>query len=68
LRVVVYSGERWRLLGRFRARALELLEHLAGRGFYGLVYGSVARGDVTSSSDLEAVSYTHLTLPTTPYV
>jgi predicted nucleotidyltransferase len=53
LRVVVYSGERWRLLGRFRARALELLEHLAGRGFYGLVYGSVARGDVTPSSDLE---------------
>ncbi len=53
LRVVVYGDETWSLLRRLRSRALEVMTHLAQHGFDSIVYGSVARGDVTSTSDLD---------------
>ncbi len=36
-----------------RARAIDLMEHLEAEGFTCIVYGSVARGDVSRSSDLD---------------
>ncbi|MEM2064760.1 MAG: hypothetical protein QXS28_07845 [Candidatus Caldarchaeum sp.] len=53
MRDVVYSESRWRLLKTLRARALSVMTHLERHGFHGLVYGSVARGDVSPSSDVE---------------
>jgi predicted nucleotidyltransferase len=53
LREVIYSEARWRLLRDLRARAIELMEHLEAEGFTCLVYGSLARGDVSRTSDLD---------------
>ena len=33
-----------------------------------VLYGSRAKGNYRNNSDIDPVSYTHLTLPTTPYV
>lgn len=53
MRVVVYGDEVWSLLRRLRERALMVMSHLEQHGFESIVYGSVARGDVTLSSDLD---------------
>lgn len=53
LRDVVYSELRWRLLRELRSRALAVMTHLEQHGFHSIVYGSVARGDVKPSSDLD---------------
>ncbi|MBU2652620.1 MAG: nucleotidyltransferase domain-containing protein [Bacteroidetes bacterium] len=50
---VVYDEERWRLFKEFRARTLELMEALSKQGFDPIVHGSVARGDVGKSSDID---------------
>ncbi|UNQ72771.1 nucleotidyltransferase domain-containing protein [Infirmifilum sp. NZ] len=50
---VVYPEWRWRLLENLRERALELLRALEGVGASPVVIGSVARGDVTPSSDID---------------
>ena len=52
---------------------LALMHHLNAQGRYQALYANIehaqaARGDVTRGIDPIAVSYTHLTLPTTPYV
>ncbi len=53
LNQVVYSEEHWKVLKGLRARALAIMEHLEDHGFPSIVYGSVARGDVKPSSDLD---------------
>ncbi len=53
LRQVVYDDEQWRLLREFRARALRVMEAIAPLGFSPIVYGSVVRGDVKRTSDLD---------------
>ncbi|MCS6783615.1 MAG: nucleotidyltransferase domain-containing protein [Candidatus Caldarchaeum sp.] len=53
MREVVYDDVRWRLLKGLRERALEVMTHLEKHGFYSIVYGSVARGDVKPTSDLD---------------
>jgi len=50
---VRYSEERWGLLRRFRGRALAVMEALGSAGFSTIVYGSIARGDVKETSDLD---------------
>ncbi len=50
---VVYSREHWILLERLRSKARKLLECLAMQGVYGIVHGSIARGDVHPGSDID---------------
>ncbi len=50
---VVYSPERWKLLGELRKRALEVMGALSRRGMEALVHGSLARGDVDEGSDID---------------
>ena len=50
---IAYDEERWRLFKDLRTRALELMEVLVKQGFDPIVYGSVARGDVSKGSDVD---------------
>ncbi len=50
---VVYSEDHWKLLAAKRKRALEVMERLVEFGLKPILYGSVARGDVNSSSDID---------------
>ncbi len=50
---VIYPEWRWRLLESLRAKAAVLLEALQGVGATPVVIGSVARGDVNPSSDVD---------------
>lgn len=50
---VVYDSGRWETLRRLRARAREVLAALDRTGIDALVFGSVARGDVKPSSDVD---------------
>lgn len=52
---VVYSKERWETLKELRFEARRVMEVLERYGFYSFVHGSVARGDVTKSSDVDVV-------------
>jgi uncharacterized protein len=50
---VFYTDKRWSLLKSFRKEAAALMKPLVDIHVNCLVYGSVARGDVKSSSDVE---------------
>ncbi len=50
---IVYDEERWLLFKELRKRALKLMEVMVKRGFDPIVYGSVARGDVSKDSDVD---------------
>jgi predicted nucleotidyltransferase len=50
---VEYTREHWELLGRLRAEAQALTRPLAEAHIEALVYGSIARGDVHSGSDVD---------------
>ena len=50
---VVYDEERWRLLRELRAEALEMMRPLARRHIGATAYGSIARGDVSPTSDID---------------
>jgi len=52
---VTYSEQRWSLLKEKRNRALEVMEALRRGGMEAIVHGSLARGDVTSKSDIDVV-------------
>ncbi|AGK60526.1 putative nucleotidyltransferase [Archaeoglobus sulfaticallidus PM70-1] len=60
-RKVVYSEERWNLLEEKRDRAIEIMEKFEERAIPSGVYGSVARGDVNVSSDIDI--FVNLRLP-----
>ncbi len=64
VREVVYSGNRWRLLEEKRGVAKKLMELLSRRGLDCIVHGSVARGDVSFSSDVDVF----ITRPVSSYV
>jgi len=51
---VVYSAEHWALLKRLRSKALQLMEALAKFNIEAITHGSIARGDVTEKSDVDA--------------
>jgi predicted nucleotidyltransferase len=51
---VIYSAEHWALLKRLRAKALQLMEALAKFNIEAITHGSIARGDVTEKSDVDA--------------
>ncbi len=52
-RVVVYDESRWRLLRELRGEAERIMEALASMGLRPIVHGSVARGDVKPTSDVD---------------
>ncbi|MDR2699328.1 MAG: DNA polymerase subunit beta [Nitrososphaerota archaeon] len=50
---VVYDSEHWMLLKNLREKAAFLLSALADFHLYAVVHGSLARGDVKASSDID---------------
>ena len=50
---VTYSEAHWRLLRELRREAIRLVQALSRRGLRGVVYGSIARGDVHRDSDID---------------
>lgn len=53
VREVFYNQERWLLLKKLRAVAIDILKALKARGIEGIVHGSLARGDVNEKSDVD---------------
>jgi len=51
--LIEYDEENFRILREKRKRAKDLMQILDSFGLQGIVYGSVARGDVSSSSDID---------------
>ena len=52
-KTVVYDQERWDLLKRLRDRAKKVIISLGDANIESIVHGSVARGDVSASSDID---------------
>ncbi|MEM2342115.1 MAG: nucleotidyltransferase domain-containing protein [Candidatus Bathyarchaeia archaeon] len=50
---VFYSAEHWRLLADLRTKAIEIMEALERTNIPCIVHGSIARGDVSSKSDID---------------
>lgn len=63
-REVIYSSERWKVLAEKRTLAKKVMECLLRKNIQGAVYGSVARGDVSSNSDVDVV----ITYPVPSYM
>ena len=54
-REIHYSQEHWKHLQGLRSIGLEILNKLESSGFKPFVYGSVARGDTSKSSDIDII-------------
>ncbi len=54
-KVIIYDKDRWSLLKKLRKRAIFVLEILLRAGIKGILYGSIARGDVRKGSDIDIV-------------
>jgi len=52
---VVYTRERWRILGEKREKARRVMKLLSIAGYNPIVHGSIARGDVDEDSDIDIV-------------
>ncbi len=52
---VVYSDEMWEILNSKRTRAVNLMQMFVNNGLNPYVYGSIARGNVHSGSDIDIV-------------
>ncbi|MHA1777429.1 MAG: nucleotidyltransferase domain-containing protein [Promethearchaeota archaeon] len=50
---IIYSQEHWNLFQYLRVQANFIVQKLASHGFHTLVYGSIARGDVSPQSDID---------------
>ncbi len=50
---VTYSSERWELLKKHRQKAAELISTMESRHLQAIVHGSIARGDVKPTSDID---------------
>jgi len=50
---VVYGEKRWKLLNELRGKAVETMRVLESAHLFSLVHGSIARGDVSKSSDID---------------
>ena len=57
---VVYSEKRWSLLQELRERAIEIMKALEEANLNCLTHGSIARGDVSTNSDVDVF------VPSTP--
>ncbi|MBY8983126.1 MAG: nucleotidyltransferase domain-containing protein [Candidatus Lokiarchaeota archaeon] len=54
-REIIYSDEQWKIFEEKRIQAIKLLEIFERQSFNPYVYGSVARGDVDESSDIDII-------------
>jgi predicted nucleotidyltransferase len=54
-REIHYDQVHWDHLQTLRNKALEIINNLESGGFKPFVYGSVARGDITKSSDIDII-------------
>ena len=54
-REIHYDQEHWDQLQNLRSEALEIVTKLESGSFKPYVYGSVARGDITKSSDIDII-------------
>jgi hypothetical protein len=54
-KVIIYDEEHWSLLKKLRSRAIAILEILRQANIRGILYGSIARGDVRKGSDVDIV-------------
>ncbi len=52
-KAIVYSQDRWEILAELRAIAGRIMLELDKHGIASIVHGSIARGDVTKSSDVD---------------
>jgi predicted nucleotidyltransferase len=50
---VVYDKRRWKLLQELRLKAIEVMEMLEDCNVRSIVHGSIARGDVSETSDID---------------
>ena len=50
---VVYDKKRWKLLGELRSKTVEIMEILDKFHLRSIVHGSIARGDVSETSDID---------------
>jgi len=50
---VTYSEERWTQFAALRRKTAELMEVLVSSNFSPITYGSIARGDISRSSDID---------------
>ncbi len=50
---VVYDERRWRLLKQLRAKTIQIMETLDKCHLRSIVHGSIARGDVSETSDID---------------
>jgi len=53
VRYVTYDNEHWKLLKNLRMKAINLMEALRRRNLFSLTYGSIVRGDVKPTSDVD---------------
>ncbi len=61
---VIYDSERLRILGEKRGAAAEILRGLRDCGIEGYAYGSIARGDVSVSSDIDIAVLSNISINT----
>jgi hypothetical protein len=54
-KTIIYNKEQWDLLINFRKKASRVMYALKDAGLDCFIYGSVARGDVTATSDMDIV-------------
>ncbi len=54
-RIVTYDEIHWKMLSRLRVKALQVMKQIEEVGVRPMVYGSVARGDVSPSSDIDII-------------
>ena len=50
---VIYDRGRWKLLRQLRSKALDIMETLEACHLQSIVHGSIARGDVSETSDID---------------
>ncbi len=62
-KIVVYDEERWKLLRKMRMEAAKIMEALVKVGLAPIVHGSIARGDVKPTSDIDVF----IPYPVPPY-
>jgi predicted nucleotidyltransferase len=54
-RTVLYEKKQWELLGNLRKKAACVMMLLQGAGFESFIHGSLARGDISPTSDIDIV-------------
>jgi predicted nucleotidyltransferase len=50
---IIYDNSRWKLLKELRLKAVEIMETLDNCHLRSIVHGSIARGDVSETSDID---------------